>query len=534
MCIRDSPDAGVIAYADRGLPDGAAFCYRVRATSRYLVNGQPTASDWSTPVTANTLPEPPPYQCSAQVHEWVDMTNGTALSLGDDAAATVSLPFSFPLYGVAVNSAQVSSNGFVRFTGGAATEYVNSALPSASEPNGLVAVFWDDLDPSSTGRISYATVGTAPARRFAIAWEGVAHFNAQGNPITVQLVLDESSGNLTLNYRDVQTGSISYDAGASATIGIENGTGQRGTQIGFNQPVLSDLSTYRCGTSLAQPPAVPSGLAASAAGTTAIDVRWGDVAGETAYVLEISGGGVIEVVLPAGTTSYSHTGLAPATQRSYRIRAQNDAGFSAFSSTVSATTVGTLPATPGNVSAVGTNANTITVSWSDVADETGYTVERTSATGVVSTVNLAAGTVQYRHTRLVPGELWTYRVRASNAAGASAWSTPVSAALQSPPAAPSAAVVTQTSPAAVTVSWLDNSSNETSFEIGRATYDARRLRWGGLQVVTSSASRAGTGSTLTVNHAPGVAGTYRFAVRAVNAQGASAWSNNTAQVVITP
>jgi hypothetical protein len=529
------PAAGTTSFVDPGLPDGTAFCYRIRALSRYLVDDVPMVSAWSPSVAATTLPEPPPYLCSAQTHEWVDMAGGTALTLGDDAAATVSMPFAVPFYGTSVNAIQISSNGFVRLLRGAATEHVNSSLPNASEPNGIVAVFWDDLDPAAGGLISYRSVGTTPNRRFAIAWEDVPHFNVAGSAVSVQLVLDEITGNMMLNYRDVQVGSALYDRGASATIGVENGLGSRATQIGFNSPVLSDLSSYRCGIDQLQAPPTPTGLAASVSGTSTINVRWTDVAGESGYVLEISStAGVNEIALPSGTTTYSDTGLAPATTRTYRIRALNDAGLSPFSAGVTATTAAPVPDVPSNVLASATNSTTITVTWTDVADETRYNVERTSPTGAVTIVNLAANATSYRHTRLVAGDVWRYRVRATNGTGASAWSAQVSATPDGPPVPPSLATVSQTSPSTVDISWRDNSSNEVTFEIGRSTLNPRNLRWSGLQVVASSAAQDGLGSTGTLSYTPGTAGTYRFAVRAVNARGNSRWSNNTAQVTTTP
>ena len=529
------PGAGAVSSLDTGLPDGTSFCYRIRAISRYLVDGVPMVSAWSTGAGGATLPEPPPYICSAQTHEWLDMTGSTALTLGDDTAATVTLPFAIRFYGTSVNSVQVSSNGFVRFLRGSATEFVNTALPEASEPNGIAAVLWDDLDPSQGGRISTRSFGTTPNRRFAIAWEGVPHWAVAGSAVTAQLVLDETTGNMMFNYRDVQVGAPGYDGGASATVGIENATGTRATQLGFNQAVLADLTSYRCGTDLLQPPATPSGLAATVSGTSTINVRWVDVASENGYILEISStAGVSEVALPSGATTYSDAGLAPLTTRTYRIRSVNDAGLSPFSAAVSATTQAPIPDVPSNVRATPTNSTTITVAWTDVANETRYNVERTSPTGVVSIVNLAANVISYRHTGLVAGDIWRYRVRASNATGASAWSAQVSTTPDGPPVAPTLATATLTSPSTVSIGWRDNASNEVAFEIGRQTLNPVNRRWGATQVVATAAALPGLGTTGTVSYAPGAAGTYRFQVRATNTRGNSAWSAVTAQVVVTP
>jgi titin len=174
------------------------------------------------------------------------------------------------------------------------------------------------------------------------------------------------------------------------------------------------------------------------------------------------------------------------------------------------------------------------VAWTDVANETRYNVERTSPTGVVSIVNLAANVISYRHTGLVAGDIWRYRVRASNATGTSAWSAQVSTTPDGPPVAPTLATATLTSPSTVSIGWRDNASNEVAFEIGRQTLNPVNRRWGATQVVATAAALPGLGTTGTVSYAPGAAGTYRFQVRATNTRGNSAWSAVTAQVVVTP
>ena len=95
--------------------------------------------------------------------------------------------------------------------------------------------------------------------------------------------------------------------------------------------------------SVPQPPNAPV-LQAQAISHSQIDLQWNDLANETGYRLERrqGTGSWSEIsTFTANVASYSDT-VAPATQYSYRIRAFNDAGASAYSSEVSATT----PATP--------------------------------------------------------------------------------------------------------------------------------------------------------------------------------------------
>ncbi|MGE5405889.1 MAG: carbohydrate-binding protein, partial [Candidatus Saccharibacteria bacterium] len=80
-------------------------------------------------------------------------------------------------------------------------------------------------------------------------------------------------------------------------------------------------------------PAVPSGLTAKAASTGQIDVSWSPCTGATNYDLEVDG------IIKTGVSSpNSHTGLTANSTHSYRVRARNAAGSSAWSTAITATT----------------------------------------------------------------------------------------------------------------------------------------------------------------------------------------------------
>src|SRR5205085_2691189 len=108
-------------------------------------------------------------------------------------------------------------------------------------------------------------------------------------------------------------------------------------------PALQSVfASHNAGQAPASPPAAPSNLAASAASSSQVNLTWTDNAGnETGFKVErsASGSSFAQVALVgAGVTSYSDTGLAASTQYSYRVRATNGAGDSAYSNTASATT----------------------------------------------------------------------------------------------------------------------------------------------------------------------------------------------------
>lgn len=90
-------------------------------------------------------------------------------------------------------------------------------------------------------------------------------------------------------------------------------------------------------------PAAPSNLTASAVSRSRIDLAWQDNSGnETGFQIERArSGGAFSLIATtaAGATSHSDTsGLTPNKLYSYRVRAMNAAGTSAYSNTASATT----------------------------------------------------------------------------------------------------------------------------------------------------------------------------------------------------
>ena len=114
-------------------------------------------------------------------------------------------------------------------------------------------------------------------------------------------------------------------------------------------------------------PGVPSNLEAAAVSSTQIDLSWAAAPGTvTTYRVErrtSSGSAFVEVAAVPGTQSEC-TGLTPATQYYFRVRACNDGGCSPYSVTASATTQpqGEQPETDGSPAAD-------TIAWSQVESE---------------------------------------------------------------------------------------------------------------------------------------------------------------------
>jgi subtilisin family serine protease len=100
------------------------------------------------------------------------------------------------------------------------------------------------------------------------------------------------------------------------------------------------------------PPAGPSGLVATAAGASQINLAWTDNStDETSFKIErCTGSGCTDFaqIATAGTnvSNYSNTGLSPSTTYEYRVRASNAGGDSPYSNTAEATTAAPPPDAP--------------------------------------------------------------------------------------------------------------------------------------------------------------------------------------------
>src|SRR5437870_2862242 len=186
------------------------------------------------------------------------------------------------------------------------------------------------------------------------------------------------------------------------------------------------------GTPDTTPPTAPSNLTATAASSSQINLAWTastDDVGVAGYLVERCQGsgctGFAQVATVAGTT-YNDTGLVAATSYSYRVRATDAAGnLSGYSITASATTLAGAPTTPptapSNLTATAASSSQINLAWTASTDDVGvagYLVERCQGRGCTGFAQVAtvAGTT-YNDTGLVAATSYSYRVRATDAAG---------------------------------------------------------------------------------------------------------------------
>jgi hypothetical protein len=101
----------------------------------------------------------------------------------------------------------------------------NTNLPDGFAPNGLIAAFWDDLNPAAGGSIH--TFSDPYYGRFYIQYTGVPAYST-GGLYTFQIVLNKG-GDIVIHHLDLQDDDLSQ-----ATVGIENQDGTIGLTANFD------------------------------------------------------------------------------------------------------------------------------------------------------------------------------------------------------------------------------------------------------------------------------------------------------------
>ena len=298
----------------------------------------------------------------------------------------------------------------------------------------------------------------APASAITVTADGIA----VTVPVVTQLALAEALINVTPRIRQGQAVVVTYtdpttgdDANAFQDIAGNDAatftTGMNGV------PAVTNGSTVA-----ATAPGAPTGLTATASGTTTINLSWtapADNGGRviTGYKIEVSsdsGATWTDRVADTSstTTTYAHTGLAGATTRHYRVSAINTIGTGLPSNIDNATTTNNAPtvanAIPDQSAPVGTAfsyafpANTFSDADSDALT---YTATKADGTALPTWLSFTAGTRAFSGTpQAADTGTVSVKVTASDGNGGSVsdeFDITVSAADTTPPTLTSATVL---------------------------------------------------------------------------------------------
>jgi fibronectin type 3 domain-containing protein len=279
------------------------------------------------------------------------------------------------------------------------------------------------LAPASTAPAAPTGLTAVPAdAKVTLSWNAVA------GAASYNIYRSTASGAETLVQSGV-TGTTFSDTG------LTDGTTYYYKVSAVNAAGESPLSAEVSATPQVAAPAAPTGLTAVPADAQ-VALSWNAVGGAASYNVYRGTASGAETLVQSGVTgtTFSDTGLTDGTTYYYKVSAVNAAGESPLSAEVSATPQVAAPAAPSNLSATAASTSQINLTWTDnSSNESGFVVEwatNSTFTAGDTTANVGANVTSYSATGLSAGTTYWFRVRATNAGGASANSNVASATTQ--------------------------------------------------------------------------------------------------------
>jgi len=183
-------------------------------------------------------------------YQWYHSLDGTRIfgrSCDDCLSDPIYIGFRFPFKGGYKEYLKIDVNGYITFNlSQTYSKWINTPLPSSSNPNDAIYVFWDDHEidplysPASDVYVKYY-LGEMP-KKFVITWYRLRKIGTSGPYYSFQLILYET-GDIKMQYE-----SLPLEGSGSATIGIEDDTGQYAKLFSYNYPIIKKGVAIRFAT----------------------------------------------------------------------------------------------------------------------------------------------------------------------------------------------------------------------------------------------------------------------------------------------
>jgi|GEM_PF-1601367 len=315
------------------------------------------------------------------------------------------------------------------------------------------------------------------------------------------------------------SGSTGGSAAANTGSGGGGGGGGAGGGSGGSGIVIFSYT-------VTPPPGAPGTPTFSAISTTGLTVNWTADPGSSSYKVErCSGAGCStfsQIASGVAVTSYSDSGLTAGTSYSYRIRGTNAVGDGPYSGTGTSVTIPLAPTAP---TFTGVTAASMTLNWSAVTGAVTYKIDRCTGVSCAPTAPLISGiaTTTYSDSSLTAGTSYSYRIRAANTGGNSAYSATGTQATLPLPGTPGTPTFTNVDSTGMVVNWTA-SSNATSYKVERCSGAG-----------CSTFSQIASGVTATTYSDSGLTPTtsYTYRIRGTNDGGDGTYSGNASQTTLS-
>lgn len=330
---------------------------------------------------------------------------------------------------------------------------------------------------------------------------------------------------------DMVTDALS---GSGQITHVVNATGPTASTSSSGTPeYLVSFGGQACTSNCVAPPAAPSGLSATAASSTMINLAWtaSSTSGVTYTVYRSTTSGFApasgtQIATGLSATNFSDSSLTAGTTYYYLVEASTSAGNSTASNQATATTQAAgKPNAPANVAATAVSTSQINLAWTaSTTSGVTYDVYRSTTSGFTPSASTQIGTTSgssYSDTALAASTTYYYVLEANNSTGNSAPSNQASATTLSPagPAAPTSLIASAASSSQINLSWTASSTSGVTYSLFRSTTAG---------FSASSSTQIKTGITGTTYSDTGLTAstTYYYLVEAVNSAGSSAPSNS--------
>ena len=336
-------------------------------------------------------------------------------------------------------------NGMVNHYVNFGAEYVYHCHILAHEEMDMMHAIAFAIPPKAPSGLAAVIAGSGNKQRIDLTWTDasanetsfrVERSTGAAGPWTLVATVAENSiaySDTSVNFKS----SPAYYYRLFATNTVGDTAAYPAPSIGFpNVSVDSDpTAVVAVGTPAVTGPAAPTALTATLQAGPRIALSFKDnSSNETSFKLErdVNGTGFVPLATLAAasgtkTVTTSDATVVAGNTYTYRVAASNAAGDSAWAVSA-AVAIAAPPLAPASLTATavrsgGKNAQ-ITLTWPDVAGETGYTIQQclepTFMSGVVTT-NVAANATSWTSGSVSRLTSYYFRNRASNAAGTSGW-----------------------------------------------------------------------------------------------------------------